>query len=259
VLDDRSIGFDDRAAVAEVPPVTIDGIGRAACYAGGGVEGQGLAFVAHLLHVAIGHHRAGGGLHVEDLDLERDNIVWDRVRRIAKRNDRPIVGVSVRIKVEDPREALREFERSSIDDVGCMEATLKRLESDTGAMVERANAWAVGDLRTLEDLRVESEIRACALALLGTDALKNRGFNDLPKRVVDEWVRVAEESLAEHATTVAVADYQVLTADDGLLAAMRGKGYTIIAPGEEPPADAVAEDQPAEASAPVEAVEPASN
>ncbi|WP_397596930.1 TraB/GumN family protein [Silanimonas sp.] len=196
---------------------------------------------------------------LEDLDLERDNIVWDRVRRIAKRNDRPIVGVSVRIKVEDPREALREFERSSIDDVGCMEATLKRLESDTGAMVERANAWAVGDLQTLEELEFDSEIRACALALLGTDALKNRGFDDLPRRVVDEWVRVAEESLAEHATTVAVADYQVLTADDGLLAAMRAKGYTIIAPGEEPPADAVAEDQPAEASAPVEAVEPASN
>ena len=101
--------------------------------------------------------------------------------------------------------------------------------------------------------------RACALALLGTDALKNRGFNDLPKRVVDEWVRVAEESLAGHATTVAVADYQVLTADDGLLAAMRAKGYSIIAPGEEPPADAVTEDEPAGASDAVEATEPASN
>lgn len=169
---------------------------------------------------------------LSDLDLKRKNIVWDRVERIAKRNDRDIVRVGVSIKVEDPRDALKEFERSAIDDLGCMEATLARLETDTANMVERANAWAVGDLRTLEDLRVESEIRACALALLGTDALKKRGFDDLPRRVVDEWVRVAEESLAEHATTVAVADFQVLTNDDGLLAAMRAKGYTIIAPGE---------------------------
>jgi hypothetical protein len=214
-----------------------------------GVENRRPVFAAYeLMDEALG-----------DLDLKRENIVWDRVERIAKRNDRDIVRVGVSIKVEDPRDALKEFERSAVDDVGCMEATLARLETDTANMVERANAWAVGDLRTLEDLRVESEIRACALALLGTDALKNRGFNDLPKRVVDEWVRVAEESLAEHATTVAVADFQVLTNDDGLLAAMRAKGYTIIAPGEEPPADAIAEGEPAEASAPAETAEPRSD
>lgn len=214
-----------------------------------GVENRRPVFAAYeLMDEALG-----------ELDLKRENIVWDRVERIAKRNDRPIVGVSVRIKVEDPRDALKEFERSAVDDVGCMESTLARLETDTANMVERANAWAVGDLQTLEELDFDSEIRACALALLGTDALKNRGFNDLPKRVVDEWVRVAEESLAGHATTVAVADYQVLTADDGLLAAMRAKGYSIIAPGEEPPADAVTEDEPAGASDAVEATEPASN
>jgi hypothetical protein len=196
-----------------------------------GVENRRPVFAAYeLMDEALG-----------DLDLKRENIVWDRVRRIAKRNDRDIVRVGVSIKVEDPRDALKEFERSAVDDVGCMEATLTRLETDTTNMVERANAWAVGDLRTLEDLRVESEIRACALALLGTDALKKRGFDDLPRRVVDEWVRVAEESLAGHPTTVAVADFQVLTNDDGLLAAMRAKGYTIIAPGEEPAPEAAAD------------------
>jgi len=193
-----------------------------------GVENRRPVFAAYeLMDEALG-----------DLDLKRENIVWDRVERIAKRNDRPIIGVSVRIKVEDPRDALKEFERSAIDDVGCMEATLARLETDTANMVERANAWAVGDLQTLEELDFDSEIRACALALLGTEALKKRGFDDLPQRVVERWVQVAEESLAEHATSVAVADYQVLTNDDGLLAAMRAKGYTIIAPGEEPATDA---------------------
>lgn len=167
---------------------------------------------------------------LEDLDLKRDNIVWDRVERIAKRNDRPIVDVEITITIDDPRDALREFEASQVDDLACMDATLTRLETDTDAMVERANAWAVGDLRTLEDLEFESELRACTLALLDVEALKKRGFADLPMRVIDEWVRVAEESLAEHATTVAVADYQVLTADDGLLAAMRAKGYEIIEP-----------------------------
>lgn len=181
---------------------------------------------------------------LDELGLKRDNIVWDRVERIAKRHDREIVPINVSIKIDDPRDALKEFERSAVDDIGCMEATLARLETDTTNMVERANAWAVGDLATLEELRVESENRACILALLGTEALRKRGFDDLPKRVVAEWVRVAEESLAEHATTVAVSDYQVLTNDDGLLAALRAKGYTIIAPGEGDPASTEAPADP---------------
>lgn len=171
---------------------------------------------------------------LDDLGLRRRNIVWQRVERIAKRHDREIVEVDVRIRIDDPRDALREFERSEIDDLRCMEATLARLETDTTAMVERANAWAVGDLRTLQDLPFESELRACSLALVDNATFKKRGFDDLPRRVVDEWVRVAEESLAGHATTVAVADYQVLTNDDGLLAAMRARGYEVFAPGEAP-------------------------
>lgn len=170
---------------------------------------------------------------LDELGLRRRNLVWERVERVAGRSGRTIVPVNVTVRVDDPRDALREFETAKIDDDACMDATLKRLETDTTAMVERANAWAVGDIRTLDELRVESEIRACVLALLGTEALRKRGFDDLPQRVVAEWVRVAEESLARYATTVAVADYQVLTADDGLLAAMRAKGYEIIAPGEE--------------------------
>ncbi len=165
-----------------------------------------------------------------DLDLKRENIVWDRVERIARRNDREILPVRVEIKIDDPRQALREFETGQVDDLGCMEATIARLETDTEAMVERANAWAVGDIQTLETLRIESEIRACALAILGTEALRKRGFDDLPARVVAEWVRVAEETLTNHASSVAVADFQVLTNPDGLLAALRAKGFEVIPP-----------------------------
>lgn len=166
-----------------------------------------------------------------ELDLRRDNIVWKRVERQARRHQREIVPVSVQLKLEDPREALREFERSGLDDIACLEATLARLENDTRNMVLRANAWAVGDLAALRELPFESELRACALALLGSESLKKRGFAELPRRSVEEWVRVAEESLARHATTVAVADFQLLTNDDGLLAALRARGYEIIEPG----------------------------
>ena len=177
---------------------------------------------------------------LEDLDLKRENIVWPRVQRVARREDREIVTPEVSVQIPDPREALREFEKTGVNDLGCMEATLTRLENDTDAMVERANAWAVGDIRTLQELRFESEIRACGLALLGSDALKKRGFTDLPQRLVAEWARVAAESLANHKTTVGVADYLLLTNPDGLLAALRAKGFEVLAPGEGPTPDEAA-------------------
>lgn len=171
---------------------------------------------------------------LDDLDLRRKNIVWERIERVAKRNDREITPVQVKIKLDDPRQALRDFEEGGVDDVDCLRATVQRLETDTIAMQERANAWAVGDLRTLNELNFESELRVCALALLGSEALRSRGFTDLPQRMMAEWTRVAEAAIAEVPTTVAVADFQILTASDGLLAGLRAKGYEIIEPGSEP-------------------------
>jgi len=200
---------------------------------------------------------------LEDLDLERDNIVWDRVQRVAKRHDREIVTVAVAATVADPKQALREFTEGGLDDTACLEATIARLETDTGTMVERANAWAVGDVQTLLERRFDDDIRACATALLGTDALKKRGIADLPRKLVAEWVRVADEALAEVPTSVAVADLRLLVADDGLLAGLKAKGYRIYAPGEETPVDAAAGSDPVDAGrSPIEAggrVEPTSD
>lgn len=171
---------------------------------------------------------------LDDLDLRRKNIVWERIERIAKRNDREITPVQVTVKLDDPRQALRDFEKGGVDDVDCLRATVQRLETDTTAMQDRANAWAVGDLQTLNELNFESELRVCALALLGSEALRSRGFTDLPQRLMAEWTRLAEAALAEVPTTVAVVEFQVLTASDGLLAGLRNKGYEIIEPGSEP-------------------------
>jgi len=171
---------------------------------------------------------------LEDLDLKRKNIVWERVERNARRQGRPIVPVRVEAKLDDPRAALREFSEGGLDDSACLEATIARLETDTVAMVERANAWAIGDVATLLERRFDDDIRACVNAVLATDAARKHGLDDLPRRLVDEWVRVAAAALAEATTSLAVADLRLLVADDGLLAGLRAKGYEVIAPELQP-------------------------
>ena len=175
---------------------------------------------------------------LEDLDLSQKNVVWKQVERIAKRHDREILPVGVTIKISDPRGALSDFSEQGVDDHACLEATLARLETDTDAMVERANAWAVGDLQTLRELPFESELRVCTLALLGSSALKGLGFEELPTRMVEAWMKEAKASLASYPTTVAVVDLQVLLNPDGLLPALQREGYEIIEPGQEPRGEA---------------------
>ena len=167
---------------------------------------------------------------LDDLDLRRDNLAWERVRRQARRHDVEIVTPRVSVRIEDPREALREFASSTLEDEACMRATLARLETDTRAMRMRANAWAVGDLQTLREMPFESELRVCALALLESEALRRRGLTDLPPRALATWLEAAETALAEVPSTVAVLDMQVLLADDGVLAGLRERGYTVLAP-----------------------------
>lgn len=173
---------------------------------------------------------------LDDLDLRRDNLAWERVRRQARRHDVEIVTPRVSVRIEDPREALREFAASTLEDEACMRATLARLETDTRAMRMRANAWAVGDLQTLREMPFESELRVCALALLESEALRRRGLTDLPQRAISTWLEAAEAALTEVPSTVAVIDMQVLLADDGVLPALRERGYTVLAP-DDPGAD----------------------
>lgn len=173
---------------------------------------------------------------LDDLDLRRDNLAWERVRRQARRHDVEIVSPRVSVRIEDPREALREFAASTLEDEACMRATLARLETDTRAMRMRANAWAVGDLQTLREMPFESELRVCVLALLESEALRRRGLTDLPQRALAAWLEAADAALTEVPSTVAVLDMQVLLADDGVLAGLRERGYTVLAP-DDPGAD----------------------
>lgn len=169
---------------------------------------------------------------LDDLDLQRENIVWRRVERTARRHNREIVQIRVEAKLDDPRQALREFTESGFDDTACLDATLTRLENDTRILVERANAWAVGDTATLLERRFDDELRACVLAVLNTETAQKRGLDTLPQQLVEEWLRVASDSLETTPRTVAVADLRLLLAEDGLLAGLRARGYRVLAPGE---------------------------
>lgn len=158
----------------------------------------------------------------------------DATRRIYElgRNWKiPITSTAVSVPVENPRETLRDFKKSALDDVPCFTQTIDRLEKDLDMMQRRANAWAIGDLATLRQLDFRDESIACNAAMVDSKWLNNvKGASDMRARVKATWLAAAEKSIATNRSTLAVLSMSELTSPDGMLAALRAKGYLIEEP-----------------------------
>lgn len=157
--------------------------------------------------------------------------VTKRIYELGKNWKIPITATSVSVPIENPRETLRDFKKTRLDDVACFTQTIDRLEKDLDTMRRRANAWAMGDLPTLRKLDFPDEKIACNAAVVDSKWLNNvKGAADLRKRVKAAWIAAAEKSLSRNRSTLAVLSMNELTSPDGMLAVLRAKGYQIEEP-----------------------------
>ncbi|GAB3343481.1 TraB/GumN family protein [Marilutibacter aestuarii] len=211
----------------------------------GGIERWRPMFAALKLYVEA----------VEDVGLESEPDVADRVERMARTHGVTLSKPGVEVRIDDPKAAIEEFKQGRIDDLACFTRTLDRLETDLGMMRERANAWAVGDIEGLRALPYTDQFEACRDAARSIEALRSRA-GDIGGRLRAEWLREAERALSANTTTLALLPMRELLSDDGLVAALRERGYRIESPDEI--AAAAAAQEAVEVSAePVEAAEAA--
>jgi hypothetical protein len=155
---------------------------------------------------------------IEDARMTGSGPVWRAVSKSAKR---------LKLAVETPRVDV------PLDDLACFSRTLERLESDIEAMRERADAWAVGDLESLRALPFSDQNRVCQDAFLSASVGEQNRIADLPDRLRDAWLAVADTALAEHRSSLAVISIgSLLDPESGLIEGLRERGYEVRAPGE---------------------------
>lgn len=141
----------------------------------------------------------------------------------------PVV-TRVVIKIDDPRQALKEVRGSTLQDLQCFERTLDVVEHQLPLLVERANAWAMGDIQALQRLAVQSQYDACVDAVAATDFGRRRGLAGVEQQAADKWLRMARAALAKNATTFAVVPVHALVQPGGYLARLQQAGYVVEAP-----------------------------
>ena len=107
----------------------------------------------------------------------------------------------------------------------CVMASLVTVESGLPRLVDRAQAWAGGNVERIAQLREPAEVDACRAAL---DA--GTGAADLISRMRRTWLDAFERHLQNDGVTVAVVNIDMLLEPGGLLDELRAKGYQIEAP-----------------------------
>jgi len=150
--------------------------------------------------------------------------VQNAVLRLAAR--RGVKLHKMTLPVEDPRGLLKEI--SAIParaQIGCLETTVARLESDLTAMRARADAWAVGDVDALRKLPLPDQQAAC-LATLSNSAR----FRDLNDKTSRAWMQGAQDALAANASTLALKPIYELLGPAGILEHFRAMGYVVEGP-----------------------------
>jgi hypothetical protein len=157
--------------------------------------------------------------------------VTKRIYELGKNWKIPVTTTSINVPLENPRETLRDFKKSKLDDVACFTQTIDRLEEDLDTLRRRANAWSMGDLAALRQLDKTDERIACNAVFVESKWLSSvKGGADMRQRVKAAWLAAADKSLATNKSTLAVLWMSELTSPDGMLAALRAKGYQIDEP-----------------------------
>jgi uncharacterized protein YbaP (TraB family) len=106
----------------------------------------------------------------------------------------------------------------------CVAASLATLETGLPRLVERAEAWATGNIEKIQKLPEPGEVADCRAAMTVS------GAGDLLTQLRHSWIDHFERSLSGNGTTLAALSMDMLIQPGGLLDELRARGYTIDPP-----------------------------
>lgn len=133
----------------------------------------------------------------------------------------------VQLTIDDPQQLLREVAGTpEATEVHCMEATVARVENDMEASVHRAAAWARGDIREIRSLSYPDNRTECAEAV----AAATPRVKALMASAQQAWLQAVDAALASHKSSIATRPIQDLLRPDGVLQALRQRGYQVEEP-----------------------------
>lgn len=159
--------------------------------------------------------------------FENDSMVVKRVQEIAKKHKIKVTTPTYEFTLEQPRQTLKRFKQTEMDDVTCFTKMLDHMATDLDNMRLRANAWATGDLAALAGLPITDPGSACFEAIMNSSFAEQEGMKDIPAKVEAEWYARIDEALTNNTSSFALVPTSEMLKKESVLAKLQAKGYRI--------------------------------
>jgi TraB/PrgY/gumN family len=165
----------------------------------------------------------------EGAGLTNTDGVWRQIYQLAERYHVPVSAThQVDRVVYGDAAKNAQGQRAG---VAYLTNTIENLEADLRASRSRANAWATGDLTALR-AQAAADRDAAYLYAGSWPYLDDDELQALLAEADRRFLAAAEAALRRNRTTFAALPIFMLLREDGLLAALRAKGYTVDEPRE---------------------------
>lgn len=185
--------------------------------------------IEHDRPIFAGEALMRAGLKQNGLTL--DGGVLATIERIARKNKVKLSDSGIDVMLDDPRQLVKDFKTSHVDDIVCLTQTLDTLDRDLETMRIHANAWANGNVAEIRTLDFAQRQDTCMDAVLNSAfANDSTALRQMRDGLRSAWLKTAEKSLAANSSTFAVLEMRDLAGPQGYLAALQAKGYAVESP-----------------------------
>ena len=167
---------------------------------------------------------------LEASDLTDETDVAGMVEKLAHKHGVRLIGVRYELVVRKAPAAGNGVDQDQKQGIACLDETMRLVENDLPKLTQRANAWATGDMRTLQSLVQQTHYEPCVVAAINGDFEHQLAIPDLPRRIEDAWFEAADSALVRNRYTVAILSTEQLMAPNGYLARLKSLGYHVRTP-----------------------------
>ncbi|WP_243041123.1 TraB/GumN family protein [Dyella sedimenti] len=167
---------------------------------------------------------------LEASGLTDETDVAEMVEKLARHHGVRIIGVRYELVVRRVPGASGNATQDQQQGIACLDETMRLVEQDLPKLTQRANAWATGDMKTLQALVQGTHYDPCVVAAINGDFEHQLAIPDLPKRIADVWFAAADAALVRNKRTVAILSMEQLMGPDNYLARLRSLGYIVRPP-----------------------------
>jgi uncharacterized protein YbaP (TraB family) len=159
-------------------------------------------------------------LHAVGLSTRLD--LADEVRSLARKHHVRIEEFKI-AGLHDVLDALKTLPPAT--EQKCVAASLATIETGMPRLIDRAQAWATGDVQRIQGLPESGEVAECRAAIT-----VDPGAGDLYTLLRQTWIENMARHLETGGVTLAVVSMDMLIEPGGFLDSLRSRGYRIDPP-----------------------------